>query len=474
MPADDLQADRPVRAVSGRGDVAEPGRGGAFRRPAATAVGERASVRLSRPATPAAIDEPLSERMALVREIVSLGRSARMGAKLKVRQPLAQVEVVLADTHASGVARRARRADLRRTERQAGRVHRKAEQYITYTVLPDLKRLGPRLGKRLPAVQKAAGRGRRRHAAGRIGSRGQRHARPARRPGRARLATTSKSACRPRKAGPPPKGTSCVVVLSTELTDELDRRRARPRAGPRHPGPPQGDGLPVHRSDRRGHRDRLGRAASRRLEQFADYIQRRNAGRRADARTCCRRRGVDRRRWIGRTSRDAVPPKWCETASAASNAKSLSHRRADLRRRHDAAEPDREDRRRPAARRDRPGDFQQSGGRRSADRPGGRHPARGRRAARASRRRTISAARSSSAAARRSADLVVMGGFLKRLTIPADFANRVVEHPSRLDSRVLRRRVLRPSRPRGRARSTARSSAAARSTSPTTSTTTAR
>ena len=45
--------------------------------------------------------------MALVREIVSLGRSARMGAKLKVRQPLAQVEVVLADTHPSGVARRA-------------------------------------------------------------------------------------------------------------------------------------------------------------------------------------------------------------------------------------------------------------------------------------------------------------------------------------------------------------------------------
>ena len=37
-----------------------------------------------------AIDEPLSLRMSLVREIVSLGRAARMGAKLKVRQPLAQ------------------------------------------------------------------------------------------------------------------------------------------------------------------------------------------------------------------------------------------------------------------------------------------------------------------------------------------------------------------------------------------------
>ncbi len=38
--------------------------------------------------------------MALVREIVSLGRSARMAAKLKVRQPLLAVKVVLADrTH---------------------------------------------------------------------------------------------------------------------------------------------------------------------------------------------------------------------------------------------------------------------------------------------------------------------------------------------------------------------------------------
>ena len=29
-----------------------------------------------------------------------------------------------------------------------------ADQYISYTVLPDLKRLGPRLGKQLPALQR--------------------------------------------------------------------------------------------------------------------------------------------------------------------------------------------------------------------------------------------------------------------------------------------------------------------------------
>ena len=99
-------------------------------------------------------DESLSDGMALMREIVSLGRSARMGAKLKVRQPLSQVEVVLADpTHRAWLEEH---ASLICDELNVKRVEfiEKAEQYITYTVLPDLKRLGPKLGKRLPTVRK--------------------------------------------------------------------------------------------------------------------------------------------------------------------------------------------------------------------------------------------------------------------------------------------------------------------------------
>jgi isoleucyl-tRNA synthetase len=102
-----------------------------------------------------AIDEGLSEQMAMVREIVSLGRSARMGAKLKVRQPLKQVEVILADSvhqpwleeHAALICDELNVKQVSFTEQ--------AEQYITYTVLPDLKKLGPRLGKRLPGLKKA-------------------------------------------------------------------------------------------------------------------------------------------------------------------------------------------------------------------------------------------------------------------------------------------------------------------------------
>ena len=93
--------------------------------------------------------------MSLVREIVSLGRAARMGAKLKVRQPLAKVEVILADRehrawlqeHAALIAEELNVKQVEFTDQ--------ADQYITYTVLPDLKRLGPRLGKQLPELKQA-------------------------------------------------------------------------------------------------------------------------------------------------------------------------------------------------------------------------------------------------------------------------------------------------------------------------------
>ena len=93
--------------------------------------------------------------MNLVREIASLGLSARMGAKLKVRQPLAKVEVILAnpsqqpwlEEHAAIICKELNVKKLEFTQ--------KADQYITYTVLPDLKRLGPRLGKKLPLVKNA-------------------------------------------------------------------------------------------------------------------------------------------------------------------------------------------------------------------------------------------------------------------------------------------------------------------------------
>jgi isoleucyl-tRNA synthetase len=95
--------------------------------------------------------------MNLVREVSSLGRNARNAANLKVRQPLARVEVVLADTahqawleeHAGLIAEELNVQEVAFTT--------EGEQYISYTIVPNFKRLGPRLGKNMPAAKKLLG-----------------------------------------------------------------------------------------------------------------------------------------------------------------------------------------------------------------------------------------------------------------------------------------------------------------------------
>ncbi len=105
----------------------------------------------------AAVDEDLSVRMNLVREIASLGRNARNAANLKVRQPLAKVEVVLVDTtHQKWLEEHvALIADELNVKAVEFTTH--GEQYISYSVAPNFKRLGPRLGKHMPAAKKALG-----------------------------------------------------------------------------------------------------------------------------------------------------------------------------------------------------------------------------------------------------------------------------------------------------------------------------
>jgi len=110
---------------------------------------------------PDLIDGDLVRRMALVRDVASLGRAARAAEKLKVRQPLAKVEVILADAtspHATGdAAWLESHADLVCDELNVKgfEICREPERYITRTVQADLKKLGPRLGKDLPKARDA-------------------------------------------------------------------------------------------------------------------------------------------------------------------------------------------------------------------------------------------------------------------------------------------------------------------------------
>jgi isoleucyl-tRNA synthetase len=105
------------------------------------------------------VDGDLVRRMALVRDVASLGRAARATEKLKVRQPLSKVEVILADATPGDDDWLAAHADLVCDELNVKQfeICREPDRYIERSVLPDLKRLGPRLGKNLPKVRQALG-----------------------------------------------------------------------------------------------------------------------------------------------------------------------------------------------------------------------------------------------------------------------------------------------------------------------------
>jgi isoleucyl-tRNA synthetase len=108
----------------------------------------------------ALVDRDLVRRMAIVRDVSSLGRAARAAEKLKVRQPLSKVEVILAEGHGGDAADAAwleAHADLVCDELNVKQfeICREPDRYITRAVLPDLKKLGPRLGKDLPKARDA-------------------------------------------------------------------------------------------------------------------------------------------------------------------------------------------------------------------------------------------------------------------------------------------------------------------------------
>jgi len=105
-------------------------------------------------ADPAAVDEELLARMALARQVVALGHSARNSRNIKLRQPLARVLVHLE----SGAGELDE--DLMTLVRDELNVKQvtfvdDVSTLVTYRLLPDNKILGPRFGKRFPAVRAA-------------------------------------------------------------------------------------------------------------------------------------------------------------------------------------------------------------------------------------------------------------------------------------------------------------------------------
>jgi isoleucyl-tRNA synthetase len=169
-----------------------------------------------------AVNLGLTRYMSLVREIASLGRAARMESKLKVRQPLARVEVILVDPQQQKWLEEhdALLCDELNVKRIEYATH--AEQYIDYHVQPNFPRLGPRLGKLLPHVKQALAETDGAEVIEKLRFEG----RFTLELGQERVELDSEDVQIRLHAKPgwaAAQGQLCVVVLSTELTPELVR-----------------------------------------------------------------------------------------------------------------------------------------------------------------------------------------------------------------------------------------------------------
>jgi len=113
---------------------------------------------------PERVDDDLERRMRAARRVVELGRAARSSAGVKTRTPLSKLIVVFDanDRDRGALDTGSELADLIKDELnvKAIEIRDAAEGLVKETVKPDLKVLGPKLGKDLPRVRQALAEGR--------------------------------------------------------------------------------------------------------------------------------------------------------------------------------------------------------------------------------------------------------------------------------------------------------------------------
>src|SRR2546428_9632859 len=108
---------------------------------------------------PDRLDDDLERRMRAARRVVELGRAARASAGVKTRTPLPKLIVVFDanDRDRGALDGTSELADIVKDELnvKAIEIRDAAEGLVKETVKPDLKVLGPKLGKELPRVRQA-------------------------------------------------------------------------------------------------------------------------------------------------------------------------------------------------------------------------------------------------------------------------------------------------------------------------------
>jgi len=174
------------------------------------------------------IDEKMLGEIKLMREIVSLGRAARSNGHLKVRQPLAGMKVMFSNQTVADVFWnsdfidnvRVIQDELNIKEMKVLADKAEFEEYVSFALLPDFKKLGPKLGKKLPEVKQylAEADG----AAMLVELDKNKKAILKLSDGEVELTDEEIQVRLTAKEGwTAAQGTNCVVVLATELTDEL-------------------------------------------------------------------------------------------------------------------------------------------------------------------------------------------------------------------------------------------------------------
>ncbi len=106
------------------------------------------------PASRGRVDRSLSEEMAAVRRIVSLGLRVRTENQLRVRQPLRRAEVVIADAELrERVTPYAALIEEELNVHAVGFVEG-GQAHVRYIVKPNFRRLGPRLGQKMKRAKR--------------------------------------------------------------------------------------------------------------------------------------------------------------------------------------------------------------------------------------------------------------------------------------------------------------------------------
>ncbi len=103
------------------------------------------------------IDETLNREMQLVQRVASLGRSARSEAGIRVRQPLPAVSVAVRSPQDAEAVERHRATIAEELNVKTVTLADAEADARRYTIKPNLRVLGPRLGPGLPALRAALG-----------------------------------------------------------------------------------------------------------------------------------------------------------------------------------------------------------------------------------------------------------------------------------------------------------------------------